>query len=116
MSLKEDTLRIVLYEGEGSQPLETAERFATMAALLEKGFAVTRAGTRAGVAPPDHSPLLVLGRFAGGTPPQALDANGNVPIHFRDITGLDPARLAETVERVRADTNTARHGEWKPGF
>src|ERR1041385_4970329 len=45
MSLKDQTtLRIVLYEGAGSERLEAQDRFATVTALLEKGFAVTRAG------------------------------------------------------------------------
>ena len=40
MSLKDQTtLRIVLYEGVGGQPLEPTARFGAMTALLEKGFA-----------------------------------------------------------------------------
>ena len=67
MSLRDQsTLRIVLYEGEGAELLEPSERFATMSALLEKGFAVTRTGGAGRVAPADVSPLLVLGKFAEG--------------------------------------------------
>src|SRR5262249_12286072 len=114
MALKEQiTLRIVLYEGEGAQPLEAADRLAFMTALLERGFAVTRTSGSAPVATPDRSPLLVFGKFAG-EPPQA--EAGGIPIRFQDINGFDPARLAETVEQVRAETNSARHGEWKPWF
>src|ERR1043166_6659517 len=116
MSLKDQTLRIVLYEGEGAQPLEATDRFGVLSALLEKGFAVTRVGAGAAVAPPDRSPLLVLGKFDGRMPPAAPDATGNVLIRFHDITDLDSVHLAETVEQVRAETNTARHGEWKPWF
>ena len=51
MSLKDQTtLRIVLYEGDGSQPLAAPDRFAAMTALLEKGFAVTRAAAAGTVA------------------------------------------------------------------
>ena len=64
MSLKDQTtLRIVLYEGAGSQPLATHDRCAALSALLEKGFAVTCANGEGQVAPADRSSLLVLGRF-----------------------------------------------------
>lgn len=117
MSLKDQTtLRIVLYEGAGSEPLPAADRFGTVTALLEKGFAITRSGGDGPVAPADRSSLLVLGRFNGGRPPRAEDASGQVSIHFQDITGLDGPRIAETVESVRAEANAARHGEWKPWF
>ena len=85
----ETTMRIVLYEGEGAASLEAPDRTATVAALLEQGYAVTCAGEGA-VAPADDSSLLVLGRFADGKAPEAEDAAGNVSLAFRDITGLDP--------------------------
>ena len=75
MSLKDQTtLRIVLYEGDGSQPLAAPDRFAAMSALLEKGFAVTRAAAAGAVARADRSSLLVLGQFTDGRLPQAEDA------------------------------------------
>src|SRR5438270_5655741 len=117
MSLKDQTtLRIVLYEGTSSEALEPGDRFATMTALLEKGFAVTRAGGDGQVAPADRSSLLVLGKFNGGKPPQAEDATGNISVRFQDISGFDPARVAETVEQARAQSNAVRHGDWKPWF
>src|SRR5438270_13998124 len=117
MSLKDQTtLRIVLYEGTSSEALEPGDRFATMTALLEKGFAVTRAGGDGQVAPADRSSLLVLGKFNGGKPPQAEDATGNISVRLQDISGFDPARVAETVEQARAQSNAVRHGDWKPWF
>ena len=117
MSLKDQTtLRVVLYEGVGAQPLDAAHRFAALTALLEKGFAVTRAGGAGPVAPADRSSLLVLGQFTGGEPPPAEDAQGQVAIRFQDITGFDAPRIAETVEATRAATNAAKHGDWKPWF
>ncbi|MDB6033118.1 MAG: Fe-S cluster protein [Verrucomicrobiales bacterium] len=117
MSLKDQsTLRIVLYEGEGAQPLEAADRFSAMTALLEKGFAVTRSSGSGQVAPADRSSLLVLGRFEGSKPPQAEDAAGQVNIRFQDITGFDAAKVTEAVEAVRAEVNAAQHGNWKPWF
>ena len=117
MSLKDQsTLRIVLYEGTGSQPLEANDRFTTMTALLEKGFAVTRAGGAGTVAPADRSSLLVLGRFNEGKAPQAEDASGEVKVRFHDITGFDAAKITEVVETARVGSNAAKHGDWKPWF
>ena len=117
MSLREETtLRIVLYEGQGSQPLNPEERFATLTALLDKGFAVTRPGANGRVAPADGAALLVLGKFHRGETPRADHANGTVLIRFQDISGYDAPAIAESVERARAETNAARHGDWKPWF
>src|SRR5216117_826374 len=117
MSLKDQTtLRIVLYEGNGAQPLEISDRFAALTALLEKGFVVTHVAGEGRVAPADHASLLVLGRFDGGTLPQAEDTDSQVSVRFQDIAGFDANRVAETVETVRAETNAAKHGDWKPWF
>jgi len=102
-------LRIVLYEGEGSQPLEPANRFQTISSLLERGFAVSNASGERAVAPADASPTVVLGRFGGAAP--EVEGAGT-----RDITGLDAIQITEVVETVRAESGAARHGEWKPWF
>ena len=111
----ETTLRIVLYEGEGAAVLEAEERCSTLTALLEKGYAVTCAGNGS-VAPADGSTLLVLGRFDNGNVPQGEDANGEVPIRFRDIDGLDAEGITALVEKERDESQSAKHGEWKPWF
>ena len=117
MSLKDQsTLRVVLYEGDGAQPLEAADRFHTFSALLEKGFAITRSTSGGRVAPADRSSLLVLGRFENGRAPQAEADAGEVNVRFHDITGYDAPRIAETVEATRAETGAAKHGDWKPWF
>ena len=111
----ETTLRIVLYEGEGAATLAASDRCTTLTALLEKGYAVTCAGE--GLASTtDGSALLVLGRFENGQAPQGEDANGDVPIRFRDIDGLDAEGVAALVEQEREATQSARHGDWKPWF
>jgi len=117
MSLKDQTtLRVVLYEGSDAQPLEAADRFTAMTALLERGFAVTRVASGGQVAPADRTSLLVLGRFNEGRVPRGEDADGLVNLRFKDVTGFDANRIAETVETVRAETNAAKHGDWKPWF
>src|SRR5689334_19804019 len=103
------TLRVVLYEGSGSETLAAEDRFAAISALLEKGFAVTRANGNGQPAPAQRNHLLVLGRFAGGQVPLVEDAASQVQLKVRDISGLDSSRIAETVEAVRAETGAARH-------
>ena len=61
-------LRLIVYEGSGSTPLTAEERFKTIAALLERGFSVTRAGSERPVTPHDGAPVAVLGRFDNGRP------------------------------------------------
>jgi Pyruvate/2-oxoacid:ferredoxin oxidoreductase delta subunit len=117
MSLRDQTtLRVVLYEGNGAQPFSAEERFTALSALLERGFAVTRAAASGTSARADGSSLLVLGRFDGGQTPQAEDAAGEVSVQFHDITGFDAPRIADLVETERAGRNAAKHGDWKPWF
>lgn len=116
MSLSaEKTLRIVLYEGDGADAFSPHERFDTLTALLDQGYSVTRAGQGGQVARPDKSPVLVLGRF-GGNIPQAEDASGQVPLEFRDVSGLDPSAIAGEVELARTRHSAVKQGDWKPWF
>lgn len=102
-------LRIVLYEGDGAQPLGADERFATLTSLLARGYGVTSASGERAVAPADKTPAVVLGRFAG-TVPEVEGAT------TRDITGLNAMQIADVVETARAEANAPKHGEWKPWF
>jgi Pyruvate/2-oxoacid:ferredoxin oxidoreductase delta subunit len=110
------SLRVVLYEGQGAEPLPAPDRFAALTALLEKGFAVTRVREGGRVAAQDRSSLLVLGRFADGHAPEAEDAAGEVSVRFQDISDRDGAQLAELAESARAGSQAFKHGEWKPWF
>ncbi len=112
MALTDSTLRVVLFEGDGAEPLAADDRFAAMNALLEKGFAVSRT-SRGEVEKRERGSLLVLGRFASEpASPQAQEAG----VLFKNIAGLNPVAIAETVETARAETQSATHGAWKPWF
>ncbi len=117
MALKDPSLRVVLYEGAGAEPLTEDDRFSTVHALLESGFGVTRPSVAAGaVSPQDSSPLLVLGRWGAAGPPE-LEAEAAVPIHFRELEpAAGPDKLLAMVETARAKTETAQPGGWKPWF
>lgn len=102
-------LRIVLYEGSGTQPFESDERFAALSKLLEKGFAVTATRGDRPMAPMDASPTVVFGRFGTGVP----EFDG---AKSRDVSGFSPDQLAEAVETARNEVNAPKPGEWKPWF
>jgi Pyruvate/2-oxoacid:ferredoxin oxidoreductase delta subunit len=117
MSLRDQTtLRVVLYEGAGADPVPASERFAALSVLLEKGYAVTCVSGSGSVAPADRASLFVLGRFHGGQPPAASDLTGATAIRFQDITGFDASRIAGAVEGARAESQAVRPGDWKPWF
>jgi Pyruvate/2-oxoacid:ferredoxin oxidoreductase delta subunit len=117
MSLTDEkTLRIVLYEGEGAEPMETVQRLETLSALLEGGFAVTCTRSRGPVAPADRSALLVLGRFPGGQFAQWEASEPEVELRFEDISGLDAAEVSARVEESRKELGAVRSGDWKPWF
>jgi Pyruvate/2-oxoacid:ferredoxin oxidoreductase delta subunit len=102
-------LRIVLFEGTGTQPFEAEERFAALSTLLEKGFAITTTRGDRPVAPVDASPTIVFGRFSSSAP----ETEGG---RAQDISGLSPAQFADVVETARSEANAPKPGEWKPWF
>ena len=108
----QSTLRVVLYEGHGSQPMEAQDRFAAMNALLEKGFAVSRTASSR-IESHARGALFVIGKF-DTEPPVTRTAQGS--IHFQNIAHLDATKIAEAVETARVETQSAKHGEWKPWF
>jgi Pyruvate/2-oxoacid:ferredoxin oxidoreductase delta subunit len=117
MAIKDETtLRVVLYEGEGATALGAEESFATMAALLERGHAVTRSRAGGSVAAQERGSLVVLGKFARSGVPEVEDAAGAVRVKFHELAGRDAAGVVALVEEERVAGGAARHGEWKPWF
>ncbi len=113
MSLRDQpALRVILYEGPGAHSLEAADRFATMTALLERGYSITRTGGDRAVAPVDSSATLMLGRFADGGP----EFSHGKEVRSHDIAGLNPAQISDLVETTRTELGAAQHGAWKPWF
>jgi len=111
--------RIVVYEGSGSVAFEPAERAGLCGMLLDRGYAVTRAGgAAAGV--PEGGALVVLGRFAGAAP--AVDAGAaGCAVTVCDITGLSLDEVLGLVESARGERRMNRPDAppaetWKPWF
>lgn len=110
------SLRVVLHEENGAQPIPAAERFDATTALLEKGFAVTHARTGQAVSPAGSAPLLLLGRFGSGVAPEASPSAPGSRVASRNIAGLDSAGISALTENASLELQTARSGEWKPWF
>ncbi len=111
--------RVVLYEGAGSAPLDPDVRTRLLAALLDRGYAVTRAvpgGARREEA--SAAAFVVLGRF-GGAVPDVHDAAGRT-VHVHDIGMSTVDEAVALVEEARAgrpmNRPDAGAATWKPWF
>lgn len=113
MSLVESrSLRVVLYEGKGSKPLDAEFCYRTVSALLAEGFAVTRANERLAAAPDGRSALFVLGRFQDGAAATFAGAEACV----EDIDNQTPESIVSVVRSKQEGLGAFRHGAWKPWF
>jgi Pyruvate/2-oxoacid:ferredoxin oxidoreductase delta subunit len=111
------TLRVVLYEGVGSRPLEGTARGALLTLLLEKGYPVTRVSRhgRPGLAPGDE-PLAVLGRFDGAQPSVAEGQHDGRLVLFSNVEGVAPEAVLSGMEALHAQAGTSPRARWKPWF
>jgi Pyruvate/2-oxoacid:ferredoxin oxidoreductase delta subunit len=112
--LDQAVLRVLLYEGKGSKPIEN--RGTILSTLLSNGFPVTCVREQGSVTPQDGSHLLVMGLFEGEEPPLSFDSSGNVAIYFQDLTGLADDALLEKVQSFREQAAARVPGEWTPWF
>ncbi len=115
-------LQVVVYEGDGANPLAASERFSLISLLLDKGYAVMRVAAGGGhlQTPAADLPLVVVGDF-GGSAPELEDAAGRTEIRTHDIRGLAPDAVLETIEQGRAADQRGLNqpgaaGAWKPWF
>jgi NAD-dependent dihydropyrimidine dehydrogenase PreA subunit len=113
MSAPRPALRVILYEGTGSVPLDGAERARAVTALLEAGYAVTRTVPGGEVAPPDGADVVVLGRFTDGPPAVAGGDAERLHVHDLRTTGGD---VVEIVEGLCKRLGRERPGQWTPWF
>lgn len=106
-------LRVVLYEGPGSVPLTSEERYRTVSSLLEHGFEVSRPAGGQAVARADGAPILLLGRFGTGPSP-AVEGAGE--LHVRDLEGLEAPGVLGAAREIRDHAGARKLEAWKPWF
>lgn len=116
IALTRPQLRVLLYEGTGSQAFTTAERAPILRSLLEKGYAVSSSRVGGALSAIGNGALLVLGRFHEEKPAQALAESGDVTVYFRDVNEMDAPAIVELVENVRDEVQIPQPGGWKPWF
>lgn len=115
MSLADQkTIRVVLYEGAGAEPLADQDRFDAISRMLDGGYAVTRTVEGGNVAPASSGYTVVLGKF--GQRASELETDQPQTSRIRDISSTPAAELTSIVEKERENFQAAKHGEWKPWF
>lgn len=118
LSIDHYPMQVLLYEGEGANPLPANTRFEVMHGLLDKGYAVTRTSgnpSSGATALPENHRLLVLGDFPTGAP-DLEDAAGKVTVEALAIAGLEAEAIVALVEERRSDQSMNQPGQWKPWF
>jgi Pyruvate/2-oxoacid:ferredoxin oxidoreductase delta subunit len=101
-------LRVVLYEGPGSDPLPDEDRYRAISALLQNGFEVSRPAAGGSVAPADGAPMLVLGRFEKAPSISGADV--------RNMSGLDADGVLTAARDAREKSGARKLEAWKPWF
>jgi NAD-dependent dihydropyrimidine dehydrogenase PreA subunit len=127
-------LRVVLYEGEGSAPIDTKRRIEVIRSLLDKGFTVTSVRGAGPVSPADESDVLVLHEPEVSEDPDASerlaavtvesfsttsiggDGSTQRRVHLRSIAGRDGAATVEIAEEATRSSSGYRNSGWKPWF
>lgn len=113
VSLQTQTsLRVILYEGEGSGPCGAEERFAAVKALLETGYSVTRLTGTERIPSDPAGPLVVL----GGDLPISMTQVDSAACQIRRLETLNAAGVVAAVEEARSEMASALPGQWKPWF
>jgi len=108
------SFRVALYEGDGAVAFEDGPRATILRALLDKGYRVSSIRKGGAIAGVDQGSVLVLGRFGEGVPANAAD--GEIPVRFHNVEGMDAAAVTALVEQNRAETASPEPGKWKPWF
>ncbi len=112
-------VRVVLYEGDGADPLDATDRAGVLRSLLDRGYMVSdaRGGTGGALAASaGERCFIVIGQFGGGVAPRLEDGAGGAQIATCDISGLSPDAVLSAVENARDGQPMNQPGAWKPWF
>ncbi len=123
MKNENQPIQVILYEGEGAQPLDAATRMAVTTQVLDQGYSLLRITADAGKVglrlSPD-CPLIVIGHFQGPVP-HIADTSGSRRIATRDSSGLDADGIIAQIAAARGELDAplnqpGQAGSWKPWF
>lgn len=108
-------LRIVLYEGKDSHPLDPRDRAALIGTLLDHGYGVTRVTGDREVVPQDDRSLLVLGAFTQKPPDDSVDG-ADAQVYFRDLQGMEREAVLRLAQKLGERREAPPAKAWKPWF
>lgn len=116
-------IQVILYEGEGAAPWDSATRVDVSARILDLGYSllrITAGAGKVGLRVSPDCPLIVLGHFEGPVP-EIGDASGSRRIATRDTAGGDSDTILGLIESARAELDAplnrpGQTGAWKPWF
>lgn len=109
-------LRVVLYEGAGSEPLPQTLCFDLLRRLLDRGHQTARVRPGGQVVARGGERLAVLGQFEGRLPEEVAGAVSDSQVSIRSIAGLDPDQVLQLVETMQAELAAPQRPTWKPWF
>jgi NAD-dependent dihydropyrimidine dehydrogenase PreA subunit len=107
-------LRVVLYDGEGAQPLSADTRYSITHELLSRGYGVVYYRDKVLLSRVTSATLLVLGCF--DRQPEPFENGQGFQILFQQIRGLDTPAVVAAVEQVRLQKQSPEPKAWKPWF
>ncbi|HYE31570.1 MAG TPA: ferredoxin family protein [Methylomirabilota bacterium] len=117
MSIRDEkTLRIVLYEGAGAEPVPAESRFAAVQALLVNGYSVTRTTGERPVNAHARNDVLALGNFGGRAPASGPATDGEAQVQVEDLADWAPETVLGKVRSAGASKQAIEPGAWKPWF
>ncbi len=115
-SAEECHLRVVLYEGPGTAPIEADQRCDLLTTLLGAGHQVTCCARDLTTAATNAAACVVVGRF-DKLPPELPDGPADrARLRFIDMSALDSNGIAARINMIRKELGVPQPGTWVPWF
>lgn len=109
-------LKVALYEGPGSEPLQPGVRLNAIKRLLDAGYGVIRATCLCELTAAEGQALLVLGRFTPQAKASLGAAGDSDSFALRDVEGLDGEQMAAIATEVSEKLAVPPPSGWIPWF
>ncbi|HIG26879.1 MAG TPA: ferredoxin family protein [Verrucomicrobiales bacterium] len=114
--LEQKTVKVVVYDGEGSQSISAEESYEAISGLLNNGFTVARITSKSELGISNTTPQLVLGKFDGKQLNGAESGAGASTVRLSEFPSSDPNTVSEIAEQYRQEQDAFDHSSWKPWF